>query len=303
MTVIVDQVQPHRGIPSFAKKFAGETTRAIQTEELGRPRRRDARRDRHPGKPSTITRPHHARRRTAPATVQAVRGRGQGEGPADRRQARGARSADLFRDGRDKEQPSAWPGSPESADEVLARHELRRPAGGRRRDARRPAFRERVCEAMDSTSLRRVRRRRRRRMEVVVDQTQKADGIPSFARSSSATRSRSSSASWTPRRPPSSSWSRSRAAWCGGIRPTADGEGTSRRSPATSRSRSRVVAASRGLIARMSAPRFAPRRRSAAPGSGQGREPRSRLPRRLSATVSRGPCRGSGSPSAGRRSP
>ncbi len=33
MTVVIDQVQPVRGVPSFARKFAGETTRAIQTEE------------------------------------------------------------------------------------------------------------------------------------------------------------------------------------------------------------------------------------------------------------------------------
>ena len=33
MTVVIDQVQRTEGIPSFAKKFAGETTPAIQTEE------------------------------------------------------------------------------------------------------------------------------------------------------------------------------------------------------------------------------------------------------------------------------
>jgi hypothetical protein len=35
MTVVIDQVQPTEGVPGFAKKFAGETTRAIQTEEWG----------------------------------------------------------------------------------------------------------------------------------------------------------------------------------------------------------------------------------------------------------------------------
>ena len=33
ISVRVDQVQPTEGVPSFARKFAGETTRAVQTEE------------------------------------------------------------------------------------------------------------------------------------------------------------------------------------------------------------------------------------------------------------------------------
>ena len=33
MTVHIDQVQPTEGVPKFAKKFAGETTRSVQTEE------------------------------------------------------------------------------------------------------------------------------------------------------------------------------------------------------------------------------------------------------------------------------
>ena len=33
MKVRIDQVQPTEGIPSFAKKFAGETTEAVQVEE------------------------------------------------------------------------------------------------------------------------------------------------------------------------------------------------------------------------------------------------------------------------------
>jgi hypothetical protein len=31
--VTIDQVQPTEGVPGFAKKFAGETTRAVQTEQ------------------------------------------------------------------------------------------------------------------------------------------------------------------------------------------------------------------------------------------------------------------------------
>jgi uncharacterized protein YndB with AHSA1/START domain len=37
MEVRVDQVQPTEGVPSFARKFAGETTRAVQTEKWESP--------------------------------------------------------------------------------------------------------------------------------------------------------------------------------------------------------------------------------------------------------------------------
>jgi uncharacterized protein YndB with AHSA1/START domain len=37
MSVLIDQVQPTEGVPGFARKFAGETTRAVQTEEWGSP--------------------------------------------------------------------------------------------------------------------------------------------------------------------------------------------------------------------------------------------------------------------------
>jgi hypothetical protein len=37
MRVVIDQVQPTEGVPGFAKKFAGETTRAVQTEEWSGP--------------------------------------------------------------------------------------------------------------------------------------------------------------------------------------------------------------------------------------------------------------------------
>jgi uncharacterized protein YndB with AHSA1/START domain len=33
MTVHIDQVQPTEGVPKFAKRFAGETTRSVQTEK------------------------------------------------------------------------------------------------------------------------------------------------------------------------------------------------------------------------------------------------------------------------------
>ncbi len=36
-SVRIDQVQPTAGVPGFAKRFVGETTRAVQTEEWGSP--------------------------------------------------------------------------------------------------------------------------------------------------------------------------------------------------------------------------------------------------------------------------
>ena len=54
MLVRIDQVQPTEGVPSFAKKFAGETTRAVQLEDWA-----DTRRARitieTPGKPTSIS--------------------------------------------------------------------------------------------------------------------------------------------------------------------------------------------------------------------------------------------------------
>jgi uncharacterized protein YndB with AHSA1/START domain len=37
LSVHIDQVQPTQGVPGFAKRFAGETTRAVQIEEWGSP--------------------------------------------------------------------------------------------------------------------------------------------------------------------------------------------------------------------------------------------------------------------------
>ena len=54
MTVVVDQVQPTAGVPGFARKFAGETTRAIQTEEWGSTTDATIRIET-PGKPTSIT--------------------------------------------------------------------------------------------------------------------------------------------------------------------------------------------------------------------------------------------------------
>jgi uncharacterized protein YndB with AHSA1/START domain len=37
LSVRIEQVQPTEGVPGFAKKFAGDTTRAVQTEEWSSP--------------------------------------------------------------------------------------------------------------------------------------------------------------------------------------------------------------------------------------------------------------------------
>lgn len=54
MKVRIDQVQRTEGIPSFARKFAGETTEAVQVEEWS-DRRNATLTVRTPGKPTEIT--------------------------------------------------------------------------------------------------------------------------------------------------------------------------------------------------------------------------------------------------------
>ena len=54
MRVVIDQVQPTEGVPGFAKKFAGETTRAVQTEEWTSPSGAAITIET-PGKPTSIT--------------------------------------------------------------------------------------------------------------------------------------------------------------------------------------------------------------------------------------------------------
>ncbi|MGH3330285.1 MAG: DUF2505 domain-containing protein [Nocardioidaceae bacterium] len=54
MTVQIDQVQPMQGVPAFARKIAGESTRAVQTEEWS-DHSRATLTIRTPGKPTEIT--------------------------------------------------------------------------------------------------------------------------------------------------------------------------------------------------------------------------------------------------------
>jgi hypothetical protein len=53
MVVRIDQVQPTAGVPSFAKRFAGEPTRAVQTEEWASARQATIS-IQTPGKPTSI---------------------------------------------------------------------------------------------------------------------------------------------------------------------------------------------------------------------------------------------------------
>ena len=54
ISVRIDQVQPTEGVPGFARKFAGETTRVVQTEEWDSAQPAAPSRSRRPGKPTSI---------------------------------------------------------------------------------------------------------------------------------------------------------------------------------------------------------------------------------------------------------
>ena len=100
MKLIIDQVQRTEGVPSFAKKFAGETTRVVQTEEW----------DDHsnatlvittPGKPSTIT-GRITLAASGNSTVQTFEGDAKVKVPLIGGKLESL-LADLFREGREKE--------------------------------------------------------------------------------------------------------------------------------------------------------------------------------------------------------
>ena len=108
ISVRIDQVQPTEGVPGFAKKFAGETTRAVQTEEWVSPAGGTITIET-PGKPTSIKGTLSSRSPTV--DDRDPRGRGEGEGAADRRQAREADGRARTK-GMDKEQVAgaAWLG-------------------------------------------------------------------------------------------------------------------------------------------------------------------------------------------------
>ena len=87
--VTIDQVQPTEGVPAFAKKFAGDTTRAVVVETWTTPSA-GHRVDRDAGPTDGDPGHLHARGARRPDHPD-LRGRGQGQGAAHRRQAREAR--------------------------------------------------------------------------------------------------------------------------------------------------------------------------------------------------------------------
>jgi uncharacterized protein YndB with AHSA1/START domain len=105
--VVIDQVQPTEGVPSFAKKIAGQSTRAIQTEEWA---------DgtvatltvKTPGKPTEIT-GRLTLTETGASTVEAFEGEAKAKVPLIGGKLESL-VADLFKAGMDKEHAAgvAW---------------------------------------------------------------------------------------------------------------------------------------------------------------------------------------------------
>ena len=141
MRVLVDQTQPANGVPSFAKKFVGEEIQIVQREEW-RSATSSSLLVEIPGKPGTLNGSIDLAA-VGDRTVETVSGRHQGQGPADRRQARGPGRGpvQLPRCG----PRSGWggPGWPAPARPVGRRPgpprppPRRRPAAGRRTPRRR----------------------------------------------------------------------------------------------------------------------------------------------------------------------
>lgn len=105
--VVIDQVQPTAGVPSFAKKIVGETTRAIQTEEWADPTSAEMTVET-PGKPTHLSgRLTLAERGTT--TVEAFEGEAKARVPLIGGKLESL-LADLFKQGMDKEHVAgvAW---------------------------------------------------------------------------------------------------------------------------------------------------------------------------------------------------
>ena len=109
MKVRIDQVQRTEGIPSFARKFAGETTEAVQVEEWS-DRRNATLTVRTPGKPTEITGTLTLTEEDG-RTVETFDGECRVKVPLIGGKLEGLMS-DLFRKGMDKEHQAgvAWLG-------------------------------------------------------------------------------------------------------------------------------------------------------------------------------------------------
>jgi uncharacterized protein YndB with AHSA1/START domain len=106
-TVVIDQVQPTEGVPGFAKKIAGESTRAIQTEEWVDGLRATMT-VQTPGKPTEIS-GRLTLTETGTTTVESFEGESKAKVPLIGGKLE-ALVADLFKAGMDKEHAAgvAW---------------------------------------------------------------------------------------------------------------------------------------------------------------------------------------------------
>jgi hypothetical protein len=107
VVVTIDQVQPTEGVPSFAKKFAGETTRAVQVETWRSPSEATLS-VQTPGRPTDIS-GRYVLAEDGGATTQTFTGELKVKVPLIKDRLEKL-MAQLFVEGRDKEQAAgaAW---------------------------------------------------------------------------------------------------------------------------------------------------------------------------------------------------
>ena len=105
--VTIDQVQPTEGVPSFAKKFAGETTRAVQVETWTSPSQATLT-VQTPGRPTDVS-GTYVLSEDAGVTTQMFSGEVKVKVPLIKDRLEKL-MAQLFSEGRDKEQAAgaAW---------------------------------------------------------------------------------------------------------------------------------------------------------------------------------------------------
>ena len=102
--VTIDQVQPTEGVPAFAKKFAGETTRAIQTEVWSGPTAATLT-VKTPGRPSDVS-GSYTLTEEGGRTVQVFEGEVEAKVPLIKDKLEKL-IGDLFLEGKDREQAAA----------------------------------------------------------------------------------------------------------------------------------------------------------------------------------------------------
>lgn len=102
--VTIDQVQPTEGVPAFAKKFAGETTRAIQTEVWSSPTSATLS-VKTPGRPSDVSGTYTLTEESG-RTVQRFEGEVKAKVPLIKDKLEKL-IGELFVEGKDREQAAA----------------------------------------------------------------------------------------------------------------------------------------------------------------------------------------------------